>query len=187
MNKLRSVRVMVLATVLLVVGQLLSIPVSLAANASELPTTTKAIAVPDGSVLLFIRQAKGVQIYECQNGQWVFRAPRAQLFAPQTKKPIGIHYGGIDRGLTPGPWWESLLDGSRIRGGNALSAPSPNPNSIPLLRLEVLERQGAGVFSPVSYIQRLNTVGGVGPSGVCQAGAQRWVPYSADYYFYANP
>ena len=32
-----------------------------------------------------------------------------------------------------------------------------------------------------------NTVGGVGPTGGCELGAQRWVPYTADYYFYATP
>ena len=80
-----------------------------------------------------------------------------------------------------------MRDGSRIRGGNAVSAPSPNANSIPLLRLEVLERQGSGVFTKASYIQRLNTVGGVGPTGACSAGALRWVPYTADYYFYGTP
>jgi hypothetical protein len=138
-------------------------------------------------VLLFSRHAKGMQIYECQNGQWAFHAPRALLFTPHNHRPTGIHYGGIDRSLTPGPWWESLHDGSRIRGGKALSAPSPNANSIPLLRLEVLERQGTGIFSSASFIQRLNTVGGVGPTGACQGSAQRWVPYTADYYFYATP
>jgi len=186
MNHLRSFRAIVLAAVLLV-GQMLSLPVSAAASAVAPPTVPEAIAVPAGSVLLFSRHAKGAQTYECQNGEWAFRAPRALLFDPQSHRPTGIHYGGIDRGLTPGPWWESLRDSSRIRAGKALSAPSPNANSIPLLRLEVLERQGSGVFSPVSYIQRLNTVGGVGPTGLCQPGAQRWVPYTADYYFYGNP
>jgi hypothetical protein len=136
---------------------------------------------------MFSSHATGVQTYECQNGQWAFRAPKALLFKPDSYQLTAIHYGGIDRGLTPGPWWESLHDGSRIRGGNAKSAPSPNANSIPLLRLEVLERQGDGVFNRASYIQRLNTVGGVGPTGACSAGAQRWVAYAADYYFYRNP
>jgi Protein of unknown function (DUF3455) len=187
MNRLRSFGAIMSAAVLLVVGQVLNMPVSVAASASEPPTVPEAIAVPPGSVLLFSRHAKGVQIYECQNGQWAFHAPRALLFDPQSNQPTAIHYGGIDRGLTPGPWWESVDDSSRIRGGKALSAPSPNPDSIPLLRLEVLERQGTGVFSPVSYIQRLNTVGGVGPTGGCDPGAQRPVPYTADYYFYAGP
>ena len=135
-----------------------------------------AIAVPAGATLLFSSHAAGMQTYECQNGLWAFRAPKAALFDPQTEHLTGIHYGGIDRGYTAGPWWESVVDGSRIRGGNAKSAPSPNPASIPLLRLEVLERYGTGVFSPVSYIQRLNTEGGVGPTGKCGAGAQRLCP-----------
>jgi len=187
MNRLQSYGTIVLAVVLLLVGQVLSTPVSVAASAGEPPTVPEAIAVPPGSVLLFSRQARGVQIYECQNGQWAFHAPRALLFDAQSYQPTAIHYGGIDRGLTPGPWWESLDDSSRIRGGKAVSAPSPNANSIPQLRLEVLERQGTGVFSPISYIQRLNTAGGVGPTGACEPGAQRWVPYTADYYFYATP
>jgi hypothetical protein len=187
MNQLRSFRAIVLAAMLLVVGQVLSLPVSAAASFGTPPTVPEAIAVPPGSVLLFNSHAKGVQTYECQNGVWAFHAPRALLFDPESNRPTGIHYGGIDRGLTPGPWWEALRDSSRIRAGNAVSAPSPNANSIPLLRLEVLERQGSGVFSPVSYIQRLNTKGGVGPTGGCQTGAQRQVPYTADYYFYAAP
>ncbi len=184
MNQLRSTMTILFAAVLLVVGQILSVPVSVAASIGAPPAVPEAIAVPSGSVLLFSRQAKGVQTYVCQNGQWAFHAPRAQLFDPQSHRPTAIHYGGIDRGLTPGPWWEALRDGSRIRAGNAVSAPSPNANSIPLLRLEVLEWHGTGVFSPVSYIQRLNTVGGVGPSGGCEPGAWRSVPYTADYYFY---
>jgi len=186
MNQLRTFRAIVVAVVLLVVGQALSLPMSVAASAGAPPTVPEAIGVPPGSVLLFSRHAKGVQIYECRNGQWALHAPRAGLFDPQSHQPTGIHYGGIDRGLTPGPWWESVDDGSRIRGGNAVSAPSPNANSIPLLRLEVVERQGTGVLSLISYIQRLNTVGGVGLTGGCAAGAQRWVAYTADYYFYGN-
>jgi hypothetical protein len=183
MNRLRAYVAIVL-TALLLVGQALSAPSSANAGSRNPPAVPTTIAVPAGSVLLFSSHAAGVQIYECQNGQWAFRAPKALLFKPRTHQLTGIHYGGIDRGLTAGPWWESLRDGSRIRGGEALSAPSPNANSIPLLRLRVLERSGAGVFGHVSYIQRLNTVGGVGPTGACSPGARQSVAYAADYYFY---
>jgi hypothetical protein len=186
MNHLRSYGSIVLAALLLVVGHVLIVPLSVSASSGAPPTVPEAIAVPPGSVLLLSSHAKGVQTYECNNGQWAFRAPRAELFDPQSHQRMAIHYGGINRGLTPGPWWESVRDGSRIRGGNAVSAPSPNADSIPLLRLEVLERQGSGVFTPVSYIQRLNTMGGVGPTGACQPGERRWVAYTADYYFYGN-
>jgi hypothetical protein len=184
-NHLRSLRAFVLAAMLLVIGQISTLSVS-AAEPVVPPTVPATIAVPAGSVLMFSRNATGVQIYECSNSQWVFHAPLALLSNPQSHWLTGIHYGGIDRGLTPGPWWESF-DGSRIRGGNALSAPSPNANSIPLLRLQVMERAGAGVFSNISYIQRLNTKGGISPTGTCQTGAQRHVVYTADYYFYATP
>jgi hypothetical protein len=187
MSHLRSYGSTVLAIFLLVVGQALSMSLSAFASSSVPPTVPAQIEVPAGSVLLFSAHARGQQIYECLDGQWRFHAPRAVLLDPQSHERNGIHYGGIDHGLTLGPWWESLHDGSRIRGGNVVSAPSPNPNSIPLLRLEVLEREGTGVFSPVSYIQRLNTVGGVGPTGPCEAGTERKVFYTADYYFYGNP
>lgn len=187
MNQFRSYLASVVATVLLVAGQLFSLPMAVAASAGAPPTVPETIAVPAGSVLLFSSHAKGVQIYECQQGQWAFHAPRALLFDPQSHQPVANHYGGIDRGLTAGPWWDSIEDSSRIRGGKALSAPSPNPDSIPLLRLEVLERAGAGRFSPVTYIQRLNTQGGVSPTGACQSGAQHQVVYKADYYFYTTP
>jgi uncharacterized protein DUF3455 len=187
MNRLRSYGSIVLAALLLVVGQALFAPLSASARSDTPPTVPTQLEVPPDFVLLFYSHAKGVQTYECQNGAWAFRAPKAVLFNPQSHQLTAIHYGGIDTGLTPGPWWESLRDGSRIRAGNAVSAPSPNPNSIPLLLLEVLERQGSGVFTKASYIQRLNTVGGVGPTGACSAGAQRWVPYTADYYFYGTP
>ena len=183
MNRLRSYAAMVVATVLLVGGQVLIGPSSVAAS----PSVPEAIPVPSGYVLLFSSHARGVQIYECRDGQWAFHAPRAELFDPQSHQRTAIHYGGIDHGLTPGPWWESVDDGSRIRAGNPVIAPSPNPNSIPLLGLEVLEQYGTGVFSQVSYIQRLNTEGGVGPTGECQGSAQRRVAYTADYYFYGTP
>ncbi len=188
MNRSRSYRSIVLATLLLVVGYVLSVPLSVSASSSMPPPTVPGdIAVPAGYELLFMNHARGVQTYECLNGQWTFRAPRALLFDPQTEQPTALHYGGIDRNLTPGPWWEGLRDDSRIRGGHAVSAPSPNANSIPLLRLEVLDWQGSGMFRPVSYIQRLNTVGGVGPSGPCDTSARVPVPYTADYYFYGTP
>jgi len=187
MNRLRAYPSIVLAAVLLLVGHVLTVPLSVSASSSTPPPTVPGdIAVPAGFQLLFSNHAKGFQVYECLDGQWTLHAPAALLFATPAPKATGIHYGGIDRGYTPGPWWESLRDGSRIRGGNALRAPSPNPNSIPLLRLEVLDWYGTGVFSPVKYIHRLNTVGGVSPTGACMAGAREFVPYTADYYFYGN-
>jgi Protein of unknown function (DUF3455) len=187
MKQLRSRMAIILAAVILGVGHVLSMPLSALASSETPPIVPQNIAVPAGSVLLFSRHARGVQIYECQNGQWTLHAPRAVLFDRDSNQATGFHYGGIDRGLTPGPWWESMDDGSRIRAVVVDRAPSPNPESIPLFLLKVSEWYGTGVFTPVSHIQRLNTVDGVSPTGACRSGAQRSVPYTADYYFYAAP
>jgi hypothetical protein len=184
MHRLRSSVAIVVAALLLVAGHLSGV----SAHAGPLATSgPEPFELPSGIVELFSYHAKGVQTYACTNSQWAFRAPKAALLDPQSNELVGMHYGGIDRGLTAGPWWESLADGSRIRGGNPISAPSPHPNSIPLLRLDVLEHHGSGEFAPVSHVLRLNTKGGVGPSGTCRPGAERWVPYTADYAFYGQP
>lgn len=187
MHQFRAYASIALAALLTIVLTMIApLPVS-AGPVEQAEAVPPQLEVPPGYELLFRMHARGVQIYECRQGQWAFRAPRAALFDPEAHRRVGDHYGGIDRELTPGPWWESREDGSRIRAGNALSAPSPNEGSIPLLRLEVLERQGAGMFTQVSYIQRLNTVGGVGPTGACNGDAKRQVVYTADYYFFGAP
>ncbi len=185
-NRWNAYGYVVLTALLLVVGQVLRVPATASASPGAPPSNVPtALAVPAGYTLLFSSRADGVQIYTCQSGQWAFHAPRAALFDQEYAQHTATHYGGVDHGLTPGPWWEAVRDNSRIRGGNAVSAPSPNANSIPLLRLEVMERQGSGVFESVAYIQRLNTTGGVGPTGACQGDERREVPYTADYFFYA--
>ena len=47
---------------------------------------------------------------------------------------------------------------------------------------------GSGAMTGVSYIQRLNTQGGVAPATACDAagkGQRQVVAYQADYVFYA--
>lgn len=150
------------------------------------PETPEAIAVPDGHRAAFVGHATGVQIYECALDAgatlaWRLRAPRAELFGERGR--IAIHFGGVDVGSPAGPYWQSVDDGSSVRGGNAVSA--PNPGHIPLLRLDAVAVAGDGIFSRVTYIHRLATVGGVGPTGACTDPAARMeVPYESDYYFY---
>jgi hypothetical protein len=45
--------------------------------------------------------------------------------------------------------------------------------------------EGPGIFDRVTYIQRVNTAGGLPPSGPGPfIGAEEEVPYTAEYYFY---
>jgi len=157
------------------------------ANPPARPTVPAELAVPDDHKLALVASAKGSQIYECvaDGGApaWKLHAPSAELF-DEGGAQIGTHFGGVDKSLPPGPYWESK-DGSRVHGASPVSA--PNPGSIALLRLQAADTSGNGVFAHVSYIHRLATTGGVAPTGECTAGNRTEVPYTAQYYFYNAP
>lgn len=152
------------------------------------PAAPAELAVPEGNALTFAAAAKGVQIYECTADAsgapaWKLHAPRADLL-DDSGQVAASHFGGVDKGLPPGPYWEAK-DGSRVHAGKPVSV--PNPSSIPLLRLEATDTSGTGIFAKVAFIQRLDTTGGAAPEGACEAGKQTEVAYTARYYFYSKP
>ncbi len=137
---------------------------------------------PAGEQLLLRVHAKGDQVYICKEGatefSWGLKAPDAQLF-DKDGKPFGKHFAG--------PSWEAN-DGSRVTGKAVANVPSPDPDSIPWLLVNIVSHEGAGVLSRATSIQRLNTKGGKAPTSGCDsphAGQEVRVPYSADYLFYA--
>jgi hypothetical protein len=53
----------------------------------------------------------------------------------------------------------------------------------------VTAHKGQGLLSNVDFINRIDTHGGLAPESGCDAnhpGAEKRVPYSADYVFYAK-
>ena len=46
--------------------------------------------------------------------------------------------------------------------------------------------RGPGFLGEVTFIQRLNTTGGVAPAGSCTEGVTASVPYTADYAFWVK-
>jgi hypothetical protein len=50
--------------------------------------------------------------------------------------------------------------------------------------LQAVGHGGTGTLSQVTYVQRLDTDGGVAPGAGCDAGDMAQVSYTADYYFY---
>ena len=152
-----------------------------AGNDNRAPDVPPAIAVPDGNKVHFHAYAVGVQIYVWNGSSWVFQAPEAVLFKSQKDAlkedhAVGLHYAG--------PTWEHK-DGSKVVGARIASAPSPDPNAIPWLLLKAASNSGPGKVSDVSYIQRVNTVGGKAPAAAGTATGQvARVPYTAEYYFY---
>ncbi|GLY98542.1 DUF3455 domain-containing protein [Actinoplanes sp. NBRC 103695] len=148
------------------------------------PSVPDAIKVPGGNVQTSVFKAHGVQNYGCSaTGAWALLEPAAVLTGLSLKpvKPASaIHFRG--------PSWQSDSDGSLVEGTSPVSAPSANPNSIPqlLITAKVLSpaRTQSGVFADVTFVQRLNTKGGVAPAGACSAGQTAAVKYTADYRFF---
>jgi hypothetical protein len=142
------------------------------------------LAVPGGQVLLLEAGARGAQVYGCQPKaddpsafEWTLRGPDAVLLNGHGEQ-IGRHYAG--------PTWEGN-DGSRIVAAARETANSPDSQAIPWLLLEARANEGAGVFSAVTYVQRLATSGGRAPATGCDqahSGAEQRVDYTATYAFY---
>jgi hypothetical protein len=150
------------------------------------PAVPNNLKVPDGQVVLLEALGQGVQIYACgakagepNQFEWVFKAPEADLTGDQGKK-IGKHYAG--------PTWEAN-DGSKVVGEVLARVDAPRPGAVPWLLLKAKSNQGDGTFKSVTYIQRVNTEGGIGPRDGCDAqhrDAEVRVDYKATYYFYAR-
>lgn len=133
----------------------------------------------NGSPMLQVH-ASGVQIYVLAPGgadglpAWKLKAPEASFAGGGVR---GRHYAG--------PTWECTTDGSKVVGRKVAEHPSPDSKSVSWLLLEATGHEGNGVLSKVSFIQRINTVGGKAPSADdAKANDEVRVPYEADYVFY---
>jgi hypothetical protein len=134
------------------------------------------LQAPAGSKLVFHVYATGVQIYRWSGTSWGFVGPEAVLSADAGgNSTVGIHYSG--------PTWESV-SGSKVVG-TASQRCTPDPTAIPWLSLDVVSSEGPGIFRRVTFIQRLNTVGGTAPTSPGSfTGEEVRVPYTAEYFFY---
>jgi hypothetical protein len=151
-----------------------------AAHAGPTPPTVPAdIQVEAGNKVFALGHATGVQIYACNGTAWTFVAPRANLFDDHGRFRIS-HFAG--------PTWQHL-DGSSVVG--ELVNPAPVEGAIPWLLLSA-KSTSRGAFgnrlAKTTYIQRINTRGGLAPAAetcnAATAGTQAEVPYTADYFFW---
>lgn len=134
------------------------------------------LEVDAGHKVSFHTFAEGVQVYRWDGTSWVFVGPEALLYADaEGEGVVGIHYGG--------PTWESNGGSSVV--GAVVARCTPDPNAIPWLTLKAVSNDGPGIFDRVTFIQRVNTVGGLAPAEPGDhVGEEARVPYTAEYYFY---
>jgi hypothetical protein len=145
-------------------------------RAPDLVGDCQRLQVGTGNKVAFHAFGVGVQIYRWSGTSWAFVAPEAVLYANAGDDgEIGIHFGG--------PTWQSN-SGSKVIG-TVIDHCTPDPSAIPWLLLGAASTEGPGIFDQVTYIQRVNTVGGNAPEVPGEfTGQMVRVPYSADYYFY---
>ncbi|GAB3641278.1 DUF3455 domain-containing protein [Spirosoma arcticum] len=159
---------------------------------SDLSANARQYFVPDtlnpptGNALVATFFAKGVQIYEARRGttdpntlEWAFVAPSAILYNGR-----GVRVG--DHGA--GPIW-TYKDGSAVIGRVVTRIDAPNATrDIPWLLLMASSNTGTGLFSNVTFIQRIFTFRGSAPTTppeVSQLGKQVRIPYTTIYRFYS--
>jgi hypothetical protein len=148
-----------------------------ASNGPELPPACELIAVESGQELAFHVYAKGVQVYKWNGMAWDFVEPRAALFAEDSfHGEVGSHFRG--------PNWQSK-SGSRVK---AAAIPgktcTPDTSAIAWLLLQATETTTGGIFRGITFIQRVNTTGGLRPTAPGTLDEIREVEYTAEYYFY---
>jgi hypothetical protein len=155
------------------------------------PTVPAAIEAPAGATVIARYHAVGKQIYTCTATSsdagadaattyaWTLKAPDATLWDSECHM-AGTHFAG--------PTWKST-DGSSVVGARLASAASATANSIPQLLLKAMTTSGEGIFANVTFVQRLDTIGGIAPADGCNAGtvnAESSIDYNANYYFYTG-
>lgn len=143
-----------------------------------------AVKVPDGHRVAVETVGTGDISYECRakkgmadQFEWVFAGPQA-LLKDRRGQEVGKYFG-------PPATWESS-DGSKVTGVQLAVVPA-GTGDIPLQLVKANPAMGGGAMQDVTYIQRVNTQGGVAPSSACaasNAGQKLSVKYRADYIFW---
>ena len=170
LNTLRAAAIALLAASLLPAQ-------SLTSRAPEMPAGCEVLQAPEGHRVSFHTYALGFQVYRWNSttNTWQFLRPEAVLFADAGfQQPIGVHFLG--------PTWTSVSGSAVV--GSFFAGRVVDPTAIAWLRLSVVEAHGPGPFASTTWLQRVNTTGGLAPAHAGQPGETVWVPYTAEYFFY---
>jgi hypothetical protein len=165
------------------------------------PPVPAAVQVPAGNELFLVGRAIGTQNYVCLPSgagvKFVLFTPQATLFDKHKQVTTHFFSPNPDEGGAIRAAWQHSRDTSTVWGavqpGNSSSDPAfVAPGAIPWLLVTAVGAQdgptGGDRLTATTFIQRLNTTGGVAPATGCSSpadvGHQAFVPYTADYFFY---
>lgn len=167
--------------------------------------------VPEGNVLFLGTHAVGTQNYVCQPSgagvAYVLFTPQATLFgadgvqiithfnSPNPDEPNTDPKVVAPQGTIRATWQfkdTSTIFAATVPNGASTDERFVEKGAIAWLKLEVknhLDGPTGGVkLSRTTFVQRLNTHGGLAPTTGCASltdvGTRAFVPYRADYFFY---
>jgi hypothetical protein len=164
------------------------------------PPVPRDLQVPRGNEAFLVGHAVGTQNYIClpsgSGFAWTLFTPQATLFDDEGQQVI-THF------FSPNPaedgairaTWQDSGDTSAVWAQAVHASTDPAfvaSGAVPWVLLQRVGVRagptGGRALTGTTYVQRLNTVGGVAPSTGCAAsadvGAKAFVPYGADYFFY---
>ena len=184
----------------------LAAPQAAQAQVVTAPPVPATLEVEDGNEPFLIGRGVGTQNYECQPVEsvgrvnWVLFTPQATLFDDRNEQ-LTTHFfspNPRENGLVRASWQDSR-DTSSVWGAVVESSTDVNfvkADAIAWLLLDVINTgaqagpTGGERLSKTTFIQRVNTEGGLAPSTGCarptDAGKRRFVPYQADYVFFRS-
>jgi len=198
----------------LAVAFTVALPQSAFADDVTPPPVPTNVAVPAGNEPFLVGHGVGTQNYVClPSGAGVaftLFTPEAHLFSDDEQQ-LTSHFfspNPFEHNTNPalaavGPiraTWRHSRDSSTVwaqaKPGDSSSDPRfVAPNAVAWVKLTVVGTEegpaGGDTFRKTTFVQRLNTSGGLAPSTGCNSPADvghlAFVPYTADYFFYKGP
>jgi hypothetical protein len=180
------------------------------ADEITVPPVPTGIEVEAGNEAFLVGHAVGTQNYVCLPSAggvgFVLFTPEATLFNDDDKQ-VTTHFfspNPSEPNTNPAlsavglirPTWQAR-DSSTVWGvvkqGNASTDPAfVAPNAVAWVKVTKTGTEegptGGATLANTTFVQRLNTAGGVAPSTGCTSSADighlAFVPYTADYFFY---
>ena len=199
-------RILLIAcAIALAVAAGVALPQSAHADRVTPPDVPAKIRVPAGAEAFLVGHGVGTQNYICLPSggsfKFVLFTPQATLFADNEKQIITHYFSpNPDEDGTIRVTWQDSHDTSTVWAfaeRQATFATDPDfvkPDAVAWLKLDVVGSRsgpiGSNKLAPTTFIQRVNTSGGLAPSTGCDSladvGHQEFVPYTADYFFYTG-
>jgi hypothetical protein len=165
----------VLASMLAFAGAAFADGVGIDNRAPEVPD--ESLVAPEFNKVNFHGYAIGFQIYTWNGVDWGRAVPDATLFDAEGNVVIK-HFAG--------PSWQSN-SGSLVVASLFRPPVIVDENSIPWLLLKSVHNEGEGILAEVTFVQRVNTLGGLAPKEPgTKIGDVAKAPYTADYFFYRS-